>query len=63
MTHLIIDAENQKELSIENGYYEKLTTINILDKTKDITLTYYLDKKQLHDFIGTLLHVQSKMRK
>lgn len=63
MTHSIFDGENNSEITVDDGYYEKFITINIYNKLNSINTTHYLDKKDLHDFIGILLHVQSKMRK
>ena len=63
MVHSIFDGKNDSEITIDDGYFEKLITINIYDKVDNINATHYLNKKDLHDFIGILLHVQSKMRK
>jgi len=63
MIHSIYDPESETTLSIESDMYEKFTAINLHCKVTDNTITHFLDKKQLHDFIGTLLHVQAKTRK
>ena len=65
--------------SITNELYSLTQVINILEEGRDVTIeienisnsngellnsnTFCLSKEQLHSFIGTLLHVQSKLRK
>lgn len=52
----------QLELSIsESGVF---VDVRYLDKIQDssIDATHFLDKTQLKDFIGALLHIQSKLR-
>jgi hypothetical protein len=65
--------------SITNELYNLTQVINILEEGKDVTIeienisnsngeflnsnTFSLSKEQLHSFIGTLLHVQAKLRK
>ena len=61
MTHSIFNFTDNSEITIEN--VSDSTTINIYNKDMGVNLTQYLNKKELHDFIGILLHVQSKMRK
>jgi hypothetical protein len=65
--------------SITNELYNLTQVINILEEGKEVTIeiqnisnskcelldsiTFCFSKEQLHSFIGTLLHVQSKLRK
>jgi len=48
---------NQSITIIEDG---NLTTIKISDNTREESVS--LTKKELHSFIGVLLHVQQKMK-
>lgn len=53
-------VQNESDLSsinIEVGFYEEN-----LEKSKDTLGSISLNKKELHSLIGTLLHVQSKMK-
>ena len=61
MTHSIFNANDNSEITIEN--LTDFLTINICCTVTGASSTQYLTKKELHDFIGILLHVQSKMRK
>jgi len=63
MTHSIFNFETNTELSIEDGFENGLITINVYDKSINNNVTHYLKKQDLHDFIGVLLHIQSKKRK
>ena len=65
--------------SITNELYNLTQVINILEEGKDVIIeienisnsngeflnsnTFSFSKEQLHSFIGTLLHVQAKLRK
>jgi len=62
MTHSILNAEMQTEITIEETT-GKTVLINVYDLETKAIATHYLNKKQLHDFIGVLLHVQAKIRK
>ena len=62
----IITGQEKVGLSIEQ--IDKEVTISIDYETMilnkdDIHLDINLDKKQLSDFIGSLLHIQAKMRR
>ena len=61
MTHSIFNAEQSTELTVLefNGDVSIQITYTIQQQSFEHTLS----KKDLHDFIGVLLHVQSKMRK
>jgi len=61
MTHSIFNSKDNSEITIE--HLSDFITINIYNKELGVNLTQYLNKKDLHDLIGILLHVQSKMRK
>ena len=63
MTHSIYNFENNTELTIEDGFENGLITINVYDKNINNNVTHYLRKQDLRDFIGILLHIQSKNRK
>lgn len=45
---------------IENGVFISLSTLQIEEPT--IENSHFLTKKELSDFIGILLHIQSKIR-
>jgi len=62
MIHSIYNSENDTEISIDDGFKDFIT-INIYDKIQSNNISFILDKKHLRDFIGILLHIQSKMRK
>ena len=59
--------KTQTNLSIEQFTKENVTIsidyIDLFNDDKRKHLASYLDKKQLSDFIGALLHIQSKMRR
>ena len=61
MTHSIFNAEQSTELTVLefNGDVSIQITYTIQQQSFEHTLS----KKDLHDFIGVLLHVQSKIRK
>ena len=61
MTHSIFNTEQSTELTVLefNGDVSIQITYTIQEQSFEHTLS----KKDLHDFIGVLLHVQSKMRK
>ena len=61
MTHSIFNRKDNSEITIEN--VSDFITINIYNKELGANLTQYLNKKELHDLIGILLHVQAKLRK
>jgi hypothetical protein len=61
MTHSIFNHRDNSEITIED--ISDFVTINIYSKETGLSCTQYLTKKELRDFIGILLHVQSKMRK
>lgn len=46
---------------IENGIFLSQREVLNGKESKDIT-SHFLDKNQLKDFIGALLHIQSKIR-
>lgn len=46
---------------IDNGLFITLREIVEDSESKDI-YSHFLDKQQLKDFIGALLHVQSKLK-
>lgn len=46
---------------IDNGLFITLREIVKDSESKDIC-SHFLDKQQLKDFIGALLHVQSKLK-
>ena len=61
MTHTIINQELRTELSIIENKSD--ISIHITWILEEQTMDHKLSKKDLHDLIGVLLHVQSKMRK
>ena len=66
MTYSILNNETQTEITIVDGN-SNVCCIDIHSFDNEYneakTITHVLNKKQLHDFIGALLHVQAKMRK
>jgi len=61
MTHSILNKDYKTEITIEET--SNSVSINIYDIEDRMSITHYLYTKQLHDFIGILLHIQSKKRK
>lgn len=51
------DENELSEIDIEIGFYEEN-----LEKSLNTLGSISLNKKELHSLIGTLLHVQSKMK-
>ena len=62
MTHSIYNHQLNSELEIDETLCEN-TCISITDNEDNISCCFYLDPKQLNNFIGTLLHIQAKKRK
>ena len=62
MEHTIYHKELKTALTIDETLCEN-TCISIEDSETGETLYHYLTPKDLKDFIGGLLHVQSKKRK
>ena len=61
MTHSIFNALDNSEITVED--ITDFVTINIYNREDKSNSTQYLTPKELHEFIGILLHVQSKRRK
>lgn len=67
--YYIIEDENdyQKKLKVNHENNENTLTLSVCYGNENDIINYKccfidLDKKQLHDFIGALLHVQQKMK-
>ena len=63
MIHTIISQTTETKIEIVQDDVNQFVTL-FIESTKDGTRKMaFLEPKQLNDFIGTLLHVQSKMRR
>ena len=60
MTHTLIDAHNKDEISIRAE--ETFFCIKVKESASGAEAKIYLERSELHDFIGTLLHVQNKKK-
>lgn len=62
MIHSIYNQDFNSTLSIEEG--NAIVGFRIINENEpDNYLFHSLDKTELHNLIGLLLHIQSKMRK
>jgi hypothetical protein len=52
-----------KAILLEDEVMIKTCWIDFLNHGNDVESHYVLEKKELSDFIGVLLHLQSKLRK
>ena len=62
MKHLVCDSKNNDYLSIEEDLTSKQVEIEIFNESINDSCFIRLDLPQLHSFIGTLLHVQQKIK-
>jgi len=61
MTHTIINEKLSTKLSVIEK--DSSVIIEVTWMPEGQTTNHELSKKDLHSFIGTLLHVQSKLKK
>ena len=62
-----LSGQAKTDLSVEQFSKEEVTmsmdSIDVLKPNQENHLEVVLSKKQLHDFIGALLHIQAKMKR
>jgi len=62
MEHKItVYEESEKSISVLETF-ENYIVIRVSENTEKNTIQLDLSKEQLHSFIGTLLHVQQKLK-
>jgi hypothetical protein len=48
---------------IDSGVFISILKINAVNNSEELIENHFLNKEELKDFIGALLHVQSKLNK
>ena len=62
MTHSIYNSELENEIIIDETLSSNVSITIIDHEDGKNQQTFYLTPKELHNLIGTLLHVQAKKR-